>query len=206
MEGSQKGVPVSKLDNRKPGDDRKNNNEKPTTATKTVDPFPKKLVPGTTLQCLEDPQFMFDPPKTTSQQQTKPLVPIATTHSFVPYDSSSKVSSPPPLPAPRGTIRVLEAPTGPTVLSPEQLGFVPPAPVSVAKIPTTVGSSQVSDSIPNKASQPQSSKLPQYKVLDAPDPSELYKSSPTSTTTAASKSKHKFDFKFWGKSKDNEHK
>jgi hypothetical protein len=232
VEGVQKGVvrPAPRLDNRKP-DDSKNNNDKPSTVTTTqppirsiVDNKPKSVtesnvptktvepvrrpVPG--IKCLDDPQFTFDAPKA----QGKPIVP---THAM---PLSSKVTSPPttapPLPAPRGNIRVLEAPTPPNVSAPmaphTKFPFDPPPPValSTAKFPL----SQVSDSLPTTGAQPPT-KFPQYKVLDAPDPIDLYKTTsptpPTSTanTTSTSssgsgKSKHKFDFKFWGKSKDNE--
>ncbi|XP_021954725.1 mucin-5AC isoform X2 [Folsomia candida] len=227
------------LDNRKP-DDNANNNKPPTTTTTTtssIRPAPakpqpqvdnaRKPIPGSTLQCLEDPQFMFDPtPKLTPQPAAaavqKPYVSRVT----------SPPTSTPPVAAPRGSIRVLEAPmTSPPPVPPT--GFVPPAPVSssaTAKRPG-VGSSQISDSLPQTSStnpkQATGSKLPSYKVLDAPEPAEMYKSIGPSTTTATpmttsttsvtpaagttaspassgGKSKHKFDFKFWGKSKDNE--
>lgn len=228
--------PPPKLDNQKPDDSTNNNEKRPVGGTSTfplqkplvpkpVEANVRKPIPGSTLKCLEDPQFMFDPPKGTPyiQSVSKSQPPIAGTH--------GKVTSPPnplspPVPAPRGAIRVLEAPQ-PAI---PPTGFIPPAPVASSAKRSGVGSSQVSDSLPPRTvsspSQSQPSKLPSYKVLDAPDPAEMYKSTmiPSTTTvtttagpappvtsaptsspsTGSGKSKHKFDFKFWGKSKDNE--
>jgi len=161
-----------------------------------------KPVPGTTLRCLEDPSFVFDP--VAKDVEKLPNVPQKTTTSTSSDSSVAKKTTglPKPIAPGRGSIQVLEAPVAPMPSTSEKLGFVPPPPVTTSKR-SGLAASQVS------ALPPSQPRLPTYRVLDAPDPVDLYgnpsssAAGRTKATDVIEKARNRFD-KFWGKSKDDE--
>jgi hypothetical protein len=190
-------------------------------ASRPSEALASKMVPGTTLRCLEDPSFMFDPVGHTKGVPAEKIVPPhhqqksiagtlpAQTAAVAKKSSTMTTGLPKPIvPSRGGSIQVLEAPSLSSTTSTDKLSFIPPAPVTSTTAKRSgvgPGASQVS------ALPPSQPRLPSYRVLDAPDPVDLYGSQSATggpggknkATDVIEKARNRFD-KFWGKSKDDD--
>lgn len=176
VDASPRGVKITGPSKKSPADQKKAAKIDSKGDSITTETEAKVAAP---IKCLEDPTFMFDAKKSTT-------------------DSTAIPQTQQPIVKSKGMV-VLEAPTEvtPTIKTTEGgIAFTPPAPVASSK--SSLGGSKLSGTPPK-------SKKGGINILEAPTDTQGHSKSGLASRSKASdvleKARHKFD-KFWGKSKD----